>query len=39
VEHGGAAVAAIFLDDYGTAEDIPESDKERNHFSNQELAV
>lgn len=39
VEHGGAAVAAIFLDDYGTAEDIPESDKERNHYSNQELAV
>lgn len=39
VEHGGAAVAAIFLDDYGTAEDIPESDKEKNHYSNQELAV
>lgn len=39
VEHGGAAVAAIFLDDYGTTEDIPESDKERNHYSNQELAV
>jgi len=39
VEHGGAAVAAIFLDDYGTAEDIPESDKERNQYSNQELAV
>jgi len=39
VEHGGAAVAAIFLDDYGTAEDIPESAKERNHYSNQELAV
>ena len=29
VEHGGAAVATIFLDDYGTAEDIPESDKEK----------
>ena len=39
VEHGGAAAAAVFLDEYGMAEDIPENDEEENHYSNQELAV
>jgi len=39
VEHGGAAAAAIFLDEYGMAENIPEEDEKENHYSNQELAV
>jgi len=39
VEHGGAAAAAVFLDEYGMAGDILENDKEENHYSNQELAV
>ena len=39
VEHGGAAAAAIFLDEYGMAGDIPEEDEKENHYSNQELAV
>ena len=39
VEHGGAAVAAIFLDEYGLAGAIPENGKEEKHYSNQELAV
>ena len=39
VEHGGAAAAAIFLDEYGMAENIPEEDEKENHYSNQELAL
>ena len=39
VEHGGVAAAAIFLDEYGMVEDIPQNDEEENHYSNQELAV
>ncbi|MBA7538175.1 hypothetical protein ES705_30449 [subsurface metagenome] len=34
VEHGGAAAAAIFLDEYGMAENIPEEDEKENHYSN-----
>jgi len=39
VEHGGAAAAAIFLDEYGMAGAIPGEDEKGNHYSNQELAV
>ncbi len=39
VEHGGAAAAAIFLDEWGMVENIPENDEEENHYSNAELAV
>ena len=39
VEHGGSAAAAIFLDTYGTAHDIPNTFEKGNHYSNRELAV
>lgn len=39
VEHGGAAAAAVFMDDYGLATDIPDNTEEENHYRNQELAV
>ncbi len=39
VEHGGAAAAAVFMDDYGLATDIPDNTEEENHYSNQELAL
>lgn len=39
VEHGGSTAAAIFLDNYGLAKDIPDNAEGENHYSNQELAV